>query len=58
MSYTVTCAPFLSETMNPKQMWQVTVRDTNGNIEFAQTAESEDDAKKITRDLQEQYSNR
>lgn len=56
MSYTVTCAPFLSETMNPKQLWQIMVRDEDGRVEFARTAETEEDAKKIARDLQEQYS--
>ena len=55
MSYTVTCAPFLSETMNPKQLWQILVKDSDGNIEFAQTAESEEQANQIVQNLQEQY---
>jgi len=54
--YTVTCAPFLSETMNPKQMWQILVKDENGNIEMARTAESENEAQTIADQLREQYS--
>lgn len=54
--YTVTYAPFLSETMNPKQMFQILVKDENGNIEMARTADNEIEAQTIVDQLKEQYS--
>jgi len=54
--YTVTCAPFLSETMNPKELWQIIVKDEKGNIEMARTADNKIEAHTIADQLREQYS--
>ncbi len=49
--YTITAAPFLSETQNTSNQWTVTVRDENGNLEQSVTidegARSEQEARKV-----------